>query len=223
MTTSTKPPSHHAAAHPKSTKPGAKPRGGKRRFLAEFLRRPNVVGAIAPSSTRLAKRMVSGLDLKNASAVVEFGPGTGVFTRQILDSIGPHTRFFAVERQPELAEVVRSRCPAANVIVEDAAHIEKICKALGVGDAAGRGGVDYILSGLPWTVFSDSLRTTILEAAHRALRPGGQLVTFAYHLTPLVPGGRHFRREVRRLFARVDISEVVWANVPPAFVYRCTR
>lgn len=195
----------------------------KRRFFREFVRRPAAIGAVAPSSRRLARKMVEGLNLRGAAAVVEFGPGSGVFTREILKRLGPSTRFLAIERNAAMAALVRSRFQGVTVFEENAGDVDRLCAALGIGDAGGRGGVDYILSGLPWPSFSDRLRSQILEAAARALRPGGQLVTFGYHCGLLMRGAWHFRREARRLFSRVAVSEVVWRNVPPAFIYRCTR
>lgn len=194
----------------------------KRRFLREFIARPGVIGAVAPSSVHLARRMVQGLDLAGADAVVEFGPGSGVFTKQILPRLGRHTRFFAVERNAAMAALVRDQFPGTAVFEDNAAHVDRLCAQQGIGQD-GRGGVDYILSGLPWPSFSDQLRTDILEAAHRALKPGGTLVTFGYHIGLTMRGAWHFRREVRRIFSSMSISPVVWRNIPPAFIYRCTK
>jgi phosphatidylethanolamine/phosphatidyl-N-methylethanolamine N-methyltransferase len=195
----------------------------KRRFFSEFVRRPGTIGAVAPSSRRLARKMVEGLSLRTAAAIVEFGPGSGVFTREILAHIGPQTRFFAIERNAAMAQLVRDRFPGLTVFEDNAGNIDRLCAGQRIGDARGHAGVDLILSGLPWPSFSDALRTEILEAAARALRPGGQLITFGYHCGLLMPGAWHFRREAKRVFKDMTISEVVWANLPPAFIYRCTR
>jgi phospholipid N-methyltransferase len=167
--------------------------------------------------------MVEGLDLARADAVVEFGPGSGVFTRQILPRLGSRTRFFAIERNAAMAALVRDQFPGVTVLEENAANVDRLCAQQGIGDADGRGGVDCILSGLPWPSFSDGLRTDILGAAHRALKPGGMLVTFGYHVGLTMRGAWHFRREVRRIFSSMTISPVVWRNIPPAFIYRCTK
>ena len=49
-------------------------------FMKNFLRHPTQVGAIAPSSPSLVRTMVDWFDWGSARHVVEFGPGTGVFT-----------------------------------------------------------------------------------------------------------------------------------------------
>lgn len=196
----------------------------KRRFLREFMARPGVIGAVAPSSVHLARKMVEGLDLAGASAVVEFGPGSGVFTEEILKRLGKQAKFFAIERNAAMAALVRDRFPGTTVFEDNAAHVDRLCAQMGIGEAGtGRGGVDYVLSGLPWPSFNDQLRTEILEAAHRALKPGGMLVTFGYHVGLTMRGAWHFRREARRLFSSMTISRAVWRNIPPAFIYRCVK
>ena len=66
-------------------------------------------------------------------------------------------------------------------------------------------------------------RARILLATAAVLRPGGEFRTFGYHCGLLMRGAWHFRGAVERLFSEVTISEVVWMNMPPAFVYRCVR
>ena len=53
-------------------------------FLQDFLKRPREVGSIIPSSRFLERRIVRCAELRNASTVVELGPGTGGTTRAVL-------------------------------------------------------------------------------------------------------------------------------------------
>jgi phospholipid N-methyltransferase len=209
--------------------PGGRPRsdGGRpapkrpsrAKFLAQFIVRPGVIGAVAPSSRWLARAMVEGLDLERAGAVVEFGPGSGAFTDEILARIGPQTTFFAIERNEPMAAGLRERHPALHVVTGDAGDVVKLAGEAGVAP----GGVDCILSGLPWPSFSNELRTRILEAAFAALKPGGELRTFGYHCGLTMRGAWHFRREAKRVFSSVTVGPVIWRNLPPAFVYCCRK
>ena len=52
-------------------------------FLSHFRKNPRTVGAIAPSSQRLARAMLDGLHLDPDARVVELGPGTGAVTGEI--------------------------------------------------------------------------------------------------------------------------------------------
>lgn len=53
-------------------------------FLANWFRHPIETGALAPSSQQLATAMCDTMFLGDGSVVVELGPGTGPFTREIL-------------------------------------------------------------------------------------------------------------------------------------------
>jgi len=205
-------------------------------FVREFIKAPKVVAAVAPSSKRLAHEMIDGLDLKRASAVIEYGPGLGTFTDVILKKMGcadaggkrhqrhaagahpaSPPRFLAIERNHRMAQLFRARHPGVSLHQDDAANVREICRQEGIGP------VDYVVSGLGWPSFSDETRARILLATAAVLRPGGEFRTFGYHCGLLMRGAWHFRGAVERLFSEVTISKVVWMNMPPAFVYRCVR
>ena len=58
----------------------------------------------------------------------------------------------------------------------------------------------------------------------RALRPGGVMLTFCYFgLDSLTPGGKRLKKLLPHYFARVEKTDLVLRNFPPAFVYRCRK
>jgi len=187
------------------------------RFIRESLRKPGRVGAIAPSGPRLANRMVQWIDWETVDTVVEYGPGTGVFTSEILKSKRPESRFFAVELHSEFANALNEQYPDVTIIEDSVANIEAICQQQGVAQ------IDAIISGLPWAAFSDQDQTVYLDAMMKVLKPGGQLVTFAYLSGMVLPAAQRFRAKLNRYFGKVEVSPTVWLNFPPAFVYRCWR
>jgi phosphatidylethanolamine/phosphatidyl-N-methylethanolamine N-methyltransferase len=197
------------------------PMGTSSSFLLEFLRDPRSTAAIAPSSRRLAERMVEGIDFPTVRSIVEYGPGTGVFTRAVLERCRQAPRedrvFLAVEKNQRLAERLAASEPGVRVHHGDALEIDRLCAD------AGLDGVDFVLSGLGWPSLPAPVREGILERTATLLRPGGEFRTFGYHIGLLMRGAWEFRRTVRRLFREVTISPVVWGNLPPAFVYRCVR
>ncbi|MEZ6088096.1 MAG: methyltransferase domain-containing protein [Pirellulaceae bacterium] len=191
--------------------------GNTLQFVKSFVRRPSAVGAIAPSSRQLALTMVDWFDWENARNIVEYGPGTGVFTRQVVTKLHPDARFFAIERDPDLAAIVRATLPDVTVVEDSVANVVEHCRSLEMER------VDAIVCGLPWASFPDSLQRECLDAMMQVLRPGGQFATFAYWQGLLLPAGQRFRRRLSDYFAKVESSPTVWRNLPPAFVYRCTR
>lgn len=186
-------------------------------FLAEFVRRPGAVGAVAPSSPVLAQRMVEWIDWPSVQTVVEYGPGTGPFTGRILAEMHPRARFFALEINPRFVAALAENYPKVCVYQESVGNIQAVCRREGVDC------IDAVVCGLPWAAFSDDDQTAYLDALTTVLRPGGQFVTFAYLQGLLLPAGQRFRRKLRRYFSTVERSRTAWRNVPPAFVYRCRR
>lgn len=186
-------------------------------FLREFMRRPTRVGAIAPSSRWLARTMAEIDHLPEADTVVELGPGTGSFTRAILDRLAPTTTFFALEINTEFAERLRRRFPDLTVHNDSA---EKLPEYL---ERHGKSAVDCVLSGLPWASLPMTVQENVMSAVVDSLRPGGTFATFAYLHALYLPNARRFRERLEGLFTKVELSPVVWRNLPPAFVYKCTR
>lgn len=196
---------HHAARRPVLT------------FVREFVTDPTNVGAVLPSSKRLSKAMLEGLDIAGAKAIVEFGPGTGVVTDQLVPLLRPGCTYFAIERSEDMARVWRAKHPDLKLYVDTAANVGELCRQNGLEK------VDIVLSGLPWSSLPDPVQIGILEAMSKALRPGGVFVTFCYHTGTLLPGSRRFFRRLPAYFSNITKGRHVMRNVPPAFVLRCTK
>ena len=79
------------------TPPAARPEFSYTDFARQLAHQPATTGAIAPSSKSLAKKVIRHASLANAKTVVELGPGTGVFTEQILRGLNCKQKFFAIE------------------------------------------------------------------------------------------------------------------------------
>lgn len=185
-------------------------------FLSAFLRAPISTGAIAPSSRGLARRMVEDLDLESARTVVEVGPGTGSFTGSIL-AASPRARVLAVEINGDFATRLRTRFPRLHVVHDSVEQLPRHLADSGLGPA------DVVLCGLPWAILDTDTQRRLLDGICRSLGPGGRFATFGYVHCTVLPWSRHFRRLLRAEFSSVRTSQVVWKNLPPAFVYRCRR
>ena len=183
-------------------------------FLGEFVRQPLKVGAILPSSKALSRVVVESCHIRPADTVVELGPGTGAFTGLILKRLSARGRLLAVELNPTHADILRRRYPKCEVVEDSAEHLTRHLD----GELA-----DCIVSGLAWGTMHPRLQNQILRAILRSLKPGGQLVAFAYVHAAWLPASRRFRQRLERHFKSVGTTPIVWRNLPPAFVFRCLR
>lgn len=187
-------------------------------FMREVLLSNKSTGAIAPSGRVLAERVTDLAELDKADVIVEFGPGTGVFTEAIERKRRPNSYFCALEVNEKFVEATRKRCPGAMVIHDCAQNVQQYLNEHGFQNC------DVIVSGLPWTRFPEELQDDILNATLAALRPGGKFVTFAYSSSPLVPNGRKFFKDkLNAKFQHVKKSETIWNNFPPAVVFVATK
>jgi phospholipid N-methyltransferase len=171
------------------------------------------MGAVAASGPALAKRMAAQIDWANTRAIVEYGPGTGTVTEELIKHVKPGTKFFAIERSPELAAVCRRRLPQVHLYEDSAENIVEICRTEGVEQ------LDVVVSCLPWASFPESLQDSILTATMKALKPGGKFVGFGYQMGLLTPAGRRFHGRLPRYFENIGRSRPVWLNIPPALVF----
>ncbi|HQZ19134.1 MAG TPA: methyltransferase domain-containing protein [Vicinamibacteria bacterium] len=187
------------------------------RFLAAFVKRPFDTGSVTPSSAQLAEAMVEGLGISEADTVVELGPGTGPFTRVIQEHLKPGACLMCFEINPDMAASLRRAFPKIHVVNDS---IENLAQHL---REAGRDGVDAVVSGLPWAAFSPDRQRRLLDATVAPMKPGARFATFAYSHAAWMTPARRFRELLDSRFSQVETSEVVWRNVPPAFVYRCRK
>ena len=187
------------------------------KFFVEFLCHPRDVGAVAPSSESLARRTVRSIDWEEVKTVVEFGPGTGAITQVILDCKPADTSLLAIEQNPRFVQMLQRRFPSLSVFEDSVSNVQAVCNSQGVTE------IDAVISGLPWSSFTDEQQTEYLDALMRVLRPGGQFATYAYISGLLLPSAHRFRSKLRGYFREVRCSRIVWLNVPPAFVYHCSR
>lgn len=187
------------------------------KFFRQFIRYPATIGAVAPSSEGLANQMIKQIDFDKDLVIVEYGPGTGVFTRKILKNKKDETVFFAFELDEQMYELAKQSVSDAEIIKESAAGIVEHLSKKDLKHA------DAIVSGLPWAAFSEALQEEILQATIRALKPGGTFSTFAYLQGIVLPSGKRFKRKLREKFSVVKKSPVVWLNMPPALVYWCKK
>ena len=186
-------------------------------FMKAFVAKPTSVGSVAPSSQGLARVMTEWTDWDNLETVIEYGPGTGVFTEHILNRITPSETFFAIELNPSLVKGLQERFAELKVYEGTVEDVERFCAEQDIEQ------VDAIICGLPWANFSETDQTKYLESMLRILKPGGQFTTFAYLSGLLLPAGQRFKQKLGEHFSHVERSATVWRNVPPAFAYRCRR
>lgn len=180
-------------------------------FLKEFIKHPRYTGAIAPSSPKLAKEMVSQIDFQTVKCIVELGPGTGVFTKEIIEKKQNDTQLILVEINEIFAKDLRrayANEPNVHVIEGSAENLQTLLEQLHIKT------VDCILSGLPFTSLPNEVSSRILTDVKKVLIETGRFITFQYSLVKQV-----FFQEA---FPKMTFRRI-WFNLPPAYVFVCEK
>jgi len=116
-------------------------------FTRQYIKNPRTVGAIVPSSEKLAYKMVEDINFLNASCIVEYGPGTGVFTERILNKKKDSTIFIAIEYNRDFYQILNDKFGDKKnfmLINDSAENLEEYLDKYNIDK------VDYIGSGLPF-------------------------------------------------------------------------
>lgn len=176
-------------------------------FRRRLLQNPRQISAIAPSSRTLARAMTLGLG-PQTGRIVEFGPGTGRFTEAILARGVPPENLTLFELDEEFVPFLRSRFPGVTVHQAGAETAAEQVEP----------GVHAVISGLPLLSMPEALRQAIVGAAFDVLAPRGRYVQFTYGSRPPLPP-----ETIAALGLTVNKGHKIWANLPPARVYRFRR
>lgn len=176
-------------------------------FVVEWIKAPLVTASVIPSSIRLAKKMVKDLD-PASELVIELGPGTGVFTNQLLAAGIKEESLVLVELNNKFAGKLRGKYPLATVINGAAEALPRL--QLKKANA--------VISGLPLLSMRDKQVDTILTGIFEVMQPGGVLVQFTYgYKSPIN----------KQLLAQHGLvaqrNSFVMNNFPPASVYHITK
>jgi phosphatidylethanolamine/phosphatidyl-N-methylethanolamine N-methyltransferase len=142
--------------------------------------------------------------------ILELGPGTGVFTRELVRRF-PAARVVAVEVNPAFAAHLAATVPGVTVVAGCATRLGAHLAALNLAPAD----VAAVVSGLPLLSLPGDLPGRVLSSVAEVLRPGRPYVQFTY-------SERAWRRFDVSGFQRHP-SRRVWRNVPPAVVLPFTR
>ncbi len=198
------------------TTPETKPQSLK--FFRTFLSNARGVGAVCPSSQKLARAMYRDHEWRDGDVCVEYGPGTGSFTSLARDQLQSHNgAYLGIERESTFCDVLRRRMPDLRFVngsVEDVRqHLED----------AGLPRPRLIISGLPLILMPARTMEHIVRTTAEILHPGGSFRTFSYVHSWPARATRRLRSLMREHFDSFEMSHAVWWNCPPAFVLRGDR
>lgn len=173
-------------------------------FFVNFLRDWKIAAAL-PTSSFGVQKIRHEIDFAHARVIVEFGPGTGVISRELLEYMRPDAQLILIERNPKFVKILRKtlRDPRVSLCEGSAEDVQQLIHASGNTTA------DVIVSGIPFSDIKEPARSTIIRNAFDALSPHGRMITYQYR--------RAAEKMLRNVFPRIRrVREL--RNLPPLWI-----
>ncbi|HYL02363.1 MAG TPA: methyltransferase [Steroidobacteraceae bacterium] len=177
-------------------------------FARNFFRHPRMLGSIVPSSRFLIRQLLHPVDWTRARVIVEYGPGVGGITAEVLRRMRPDAVLIAIEMNPDFVTFLRRAFSdeRLQVIEGSAVAVDEILRRCGHARA------DYIISGIPFSTIPASLRERILRKTCDLLEPGGAFLVYQFSTRVL--------EDLKRIFGYVG-RRFEPLNVLPAHLFFC--
>lgn len=178
-------------------------------FARNFFKHPRMLGSIIPSSRFLIHDLVRQVDWSRAKVLVEYGPGVGNITTEVLRRMRPDARMVVFETNDDFVSFLRDAIPdpRLTVVHGSAADVGRVLEEMGLGPA------DVVISGIPFSTMPPGVGEAIVRATRQALSPGGCFLVYQFSREVL----RFLRREfhvIREAFEPL--------NILPARLYYCS-
>lgn len=144
-------------------------------FIKSFIRKPTKVASIIPSSPQLISKVSRKFDFSQPRVIVEFGPGEGCHTREIIRRMHPQSRLILFELDDALAGYLQRQFaddPRIEVIHDTAANLSNALREREIEHC------DYVLSGIPFSILEKNTKRQLLQEVHGCLKPEGKFIIY---------------------------------------------
>ncbi len=177
-------------------------------YFRTFLEDKNVA-SLTPTSHFVVKDLCKSIDFAKDSVIVEYGPGTGVFTKFILKNTTPDSRLIAIETNPRFVGLLENLNDQRLTIVNDKAeNIKKVLRNLGIKK------IDYLISGIPFSYIKDEIKSKLIKDSYDSLSEEGKFLIYQYSL--------HIKKYLKDYFNSIN-SRIQILNFPTMFIMEAVK
>ncbi len=171
-------------------------------FFYEAVMHPSRIGALFPSSKKLAYSIAEHIAESPPGVIVELGAGTGAITEVLINQKKTFHQLIVIERSVKLSCHLMQRFPKLNIIQGDACELHNLIPQ------SISSPIQAIVSSLPLRTLSSSFLKKIGIEINQVLSKGGLYIQYTYNLwgKPLFPSTQ----------LKLIYQQRVWKNLPPA-------
>lgn len=182
-------------------------------YMKNFIKDKDVA-SITPTSPFGVRRVCSHIDFARNNVIIEYGPGTGVFTDYLLKHMKNGSLLIAIERNKNFKSILQNRIrdPRATIINDSAENVLEALKSCKRCEA------DYIISGIPFFWLPKDLKDKILHNTLMALKPGGSFLVYQ----TCFQTDQHLKVHLERFFPIVH-TRFELRNIPPLRLFEAIK
>jgi len=179
-------------------------------FARIFFRSPTMLGSLIPSSRFLVNDLLNQIQWQKARVIVEYGPGIGTITQEILRRMRPDAVLLAIELNETFVTFLRTEIDdlRLHAVHASARDVRKVLR-----NAVGPLRADYIISGIPFSTIPDAVLREILQESRQLLQPEGALLVYQFTKAVLP--------YLKSSFSNVE-QTFQFRNIMPARIFYCT-
>ena len=179
-------------------------------FARNFFKNPKMLGSLIPSSRFLIKQLLRDVKWNDVRVIVEYGPGVGTISGEILKRMRPDAKLVVFEINDDFVRVLKRRFndPRLHVLHRSAAQVQDALSELGMEKA------DCAIAGIPFSIMKDHDRQAVLQNTHAALRPGGSFLVYQF--------SSRVRADLEKIFGPVH-QGFEPLNILPARLFHCVK
>ncbi len=177
-------------------------------YLKSFFKDKDVA-SVTPTSKICVRHVCRPIDFEKDITIVEYGAGSGVFSRYLLQNMSADSKLAVFETNDILFEKLKDiDDPRISFYQDSVEFVNKVLPKEIVGKT------DFIISGIPFSFLDDKVKSSVLDQSYQLLREGGKFL--AYQTSG------HLEEPLRQTFGNVN-TEWEWRNIPPMTVYEATK
>ncbi len=142
------------------------------KFLKNALKGEKV-GAVSRSSKYVIREVIKNIPGEDYETIVEFGPGDGVLTVELLKKLNPNGKIFVIELDTNFVAELRRIKDKRLVVIEG-----KMEDVVGKPYKYGIKKAGLVVSSIPFSFIKKSDREEVIKNTEKMIEKGGRFIIF---------------------------------------------